>query len=178
VTLSHVNLFPSEFHTTHHLVHNAHLVSPHHHHHQRPPPARTVTFRPQQPQHAPTTQEEHPNTTPLNERALARCHLANSDVATRRQTTNHSSSFSQVCYPPLPCHYSNKIQVPRCHRRHGNHPTNDDGMVAFVFANPGEPPPFVCLLTTKPRCHVVAIGDVATKCVHAPHQNACPPTRL
>ena len=99
---------PKPYSLTTTIIDNAH---PARYRHQRPPPPHIVTSRPQRPLHASTHQEQDENATPTQEqchdamssieRAPTRCHVAHSDVATRRRTTlSFVVVYIQLSHPP------------------------------------------------------------------------------
>ena len=99
---------PKPYSLTTTIINNAH---PAHYHHQRPLPPHIVTSRPQWPLHASTQQEQDENATPTQECCHdatssiewvpTRCHVAHSDVATRRRTRLlFIVVYIQLSHPP------------------------------------------------------------------------------
>ena len=69
---------PKPYSLTTTIIHNAHPALLPHHCHQRPPPPPIITSHPQQPQHAPTPQEEDENTmSPLKKDVTMPCQQMN-----------------------------------------------------------------------------------------------------
>ena len=101
---------PKPYSLTTTIIDNAHPASPPHYRHQHPPPPQIVTSHPQWPQHPQhsknkmrtphPTQEQCHHAMSWNERAPTSCHVAHSDVATRRWTmTSFVVIYTQVSHP-------------------------------------------------------------------------------